>query len=356
MSNEFINDAAQKLFANEVNKGLIETVEKGVFPDAVWSRVIESGFTQLFCKEQDGGIEATWEDAYPIFYHLGYSQAPLPLAETAIAHLILSAAGHPFETDKPLCIAAQAQSELEIDSSGRLQGQMHSVKWAQHAAWCLVTLSSSQLALIDLASHGVEIIAGVDTSNMPSDGITLRDVAPTALLANPFSNLEDCIQTLGAGARAVMMVGALEFALDQSVQYAKDRVQFGKPIGKNQAIQQQLALMAGEVAVARASAYMACKDMPNVNRLVVEQAQFSVAAAKVCTGDAVSNGTSIAHQVHGAIGFTYEHALNFATRRLWAWRGDFGNATTWARLIGKAYAQQPGEKFWHHLTQRVLPV
>ena len=356
MSNDFINDAAQKLFAKEVDKSLIEAVEKGNFAQTLWDQVLESGFTQLFCKEQDGGIEATWEDAYPILYHLGYHQAPLPVAETAIARLILSAAEQSLDTERPICIAAHAQAKLARDDAGLLQGEIQSVKWARHASWCLVTLSPKDIALFDLSAQGVQIVAGVDTSNMPSDRLLLSDVTPHAVFSNPFSNLEDAIQTFGAGARAVMMVGALEFALDQSVQYAKDRVQFGKPIGKNQAIQQQLALMAGEVAIARASAYMACKDMPDVNRRISEQAQFSVAAAKICAGDAVSNGTSIAHQVHGAIGFTYEHALNFATRRLWAWRGDFGNATSWARRIGQAYAKQPGAMFWHHLTKRVLPV
>lgn len=356
MSNDFINDAAQKLFANEVDKGLIETVEKGVFPQALWEQVLESGFTQLFCKEVDDGIEATWEDAYPIFYHLGYSQVPLPVAETAIARLILSAAGHNLDTQHPISIASQAQTTLRRDSAGLLHGEILSTKWAQHAQWCMVTLSQYEIALFNLSAAGVQVQAGMDTSNMPSDRVVLDHVQPQAIVANPFSNLEDAIQTCGACARAVMMVGALEFALDQSVQYAKDRVQFGKPIGKNQAIQQQLALMAGEVAVARAAAYMACKDMPHVNRPISAQAQFSVAAAKVCTGDAVTNGTSIAHQVHGAIGFTYEHALNFATRRLWAWRGEFGNATAWARMIGQAYAKQPSTQFWHHLTQRVLPV
>lgn len=355
MSNEFINDAAQKLFSNEVDKALIGQVEKGSFAQALWEQSLESGFIHLFCTEADGGIEATWEDAYPVFYHLGYRQVPLPIAETAIARLILSAARQNLETDRPICIASSSQAKIFFDSQSLLSGEICKVQWAQHAQWCLVTLETGQLALFELSANGVSTIAGVDTSNMPSDRLVLSNVRPHAVLSNPFSNLQDPIQTFGAAARAVMIVGALEFALDQSVQYAKDRVQFGKPIGKSQAIQQQLALMAGEVAVARAAAYMACKDLPNVNRLISEQAQFSVAAAKVCASEAVTNGTSIAHQVHGAIGFTYEHALNFATRRLWAWRGDFGNATSWARLIGQAYAKQPGEMFWNHLTQRVLP-
>ena len=241
-------------------------------------------------------------------------------------------------------------------TEGTLSGVLRNVKWARWAGFLLVGIDAKQLVLVDLSASGVGLEEGVDTSKMPADTLVLQKVPVLNVLANPFSNLNDPVKVLGAGVRTVMMVGALEFALDQSVQYAKDRVQFGKPIGKNQAIQQQLALMAGEVAMARACAVMACKDMPNINLLLAPCAEFSVATAKVCSGEAVSNGTSIAHQVHGAIGFTYEHSLNFATRRLWAWRGDFGNSASWARLLGKAFANQPGEHFWCSLTERILPV
>jgi acyl-CoA dehydrogenase len=358
MSHAFIADAAKRLFANEVDKGLIEKVEAGDFPKELWLQVVASGFTSLFSKEAMGGIEATWEDAYPVFYNMGYYQAPLPIAETAIANLLLSAGNAGFVTDLPIAIASydQAEQPLVLDASaGTLTGALRNVKWGRHAGFVVIGIDAGQLALVDLSAVGVSVEEGLDTSKMAADRLVLAQSPVHALFANPFTNLADPVKVLGAGARAAMMVGALEFALDQSVQYAKDRVQFGKPIGKNQAIQQQLALMAGEVAVARASAVMACKDMPHVNRLIAPSAEFSVAAAKVCTGEAVATGTSIAHQVHGAIGFTYEHSLNFATRRLWAWRGDFGNAASWAGLLGQAFAQQPGERFWHSLTERVIP-
>ncbi len=358
MSNEFIADAAKRLFANEVDKGLIETVEAGIFPQELWLQVVESGFTSLFSKEEMGGIEATWEDAYPVLHNLGYYQVPVPVAETAIAHLLLSAGNVGFATDRPIAIAShdQAQQPLVLDAGAdTLTGVLCNVKWARHAGYAVIGINVGQLALVDLSVAGVCVEQGTDTSKMAADRLMLSKAPVHALFANPFSNLADPVKVLGAGARTAMMVGALEFALDQSVQYAKDRVQFGKPIGKNQAIQQQLALMAGEVAVARASAVMACKDMPHINRLESPSAEFSVAAAKVCAGEAVTNGTSIAHQVHGAIGFTYEHSLNFATRRLWAWRGDFGNAAFWAGLLGQAFARQSGESFWHSLTERVIP-
>ena len=356
MSFSIINDTAQKLFSNEVDKQLIEQVEKGHFPEDLWQQNIDLGFTTLFCKEDFGGIEAPWVDAYPVFYHLGYHQVPLPIAETAIANFILSAANSAYVTDRPIAIATIDQPQtLKMDDSNRLIGEIKNIKWARYSGYLLITINPRQFVLVDLKTEGVKIIEDVDTSQMPADTVQFTQAAIKEVIQNPFSNLEDPIKVFGAAARSVMIVGALEFALDQSVQYAKDRIQFGKPIGKNQALQQQLALMAGDVAISRASAFMACKDLPDVNQLIAPSAEFSVAAAKVCTGDAVTNGTSIAHQVHGAIGFTYEHSLNFATRRLWAWRSDFGNASQWARKIGQAFAQQPGEEFWPTLTQRILP-
>ena len=356
MSFSIINDTAEKLFSNEVDKQLIEKVEKGDFPESLWQQNIDLGFTTLFCKEDFGGIEAPWVDAYPVFYNIGYYQVPLPIAETAIANLILSAANLDYLTDRPIAIATADQPQnLTVDESNRIHGEIKNVKWARYSDYLLLTIYSDRLVLIDLKAEGVELIEGVDTSQMPADTLRFNQVVIKEVINNPFTNLDDPIKLFGAAARSVMIVGALEFALDQSVQYAKDRIQFGKPIGKNQALQQQLALMAGEVAVARASAFMACKDLPDVNQLISDTAEFSVAAAKVCAGDAVTNGTSIAHQVHGAIGFTYEHSLNFATRRLWAWRSDFGNSSQWASKIGQAFAQQSGEEFWPTLTQRILP-
>ncbi|MBC7956514.1 MAG: acyl-CoA dehydrogenase, partial [Cytophagales bacterium] len=153
---------------------------------------------------------------------------------------------------------------------------------------------------------------------------------------------------LGAIARSAMMVGALEAALEQSVRYAGERVQFGKPIGRNQAIQQNLALMAGDVAAARMAALTATLDAGGDWRSTL----FSAAVAKVRAGEAATRGCGIAHQVHGAIGFTHEHPLHFATRRLWAWREEFGTDAYWAAELGRAAIRARASGFWPALTRK----
>ncbi len=81
-------------------------------------------------------------------------------------------------------------------------------------------------------------------------------------------------------------------------------------------------------------------------------ARFSAAVAKVRAGEAATRATGIAHQVHGAIGFTQEHALHFATRRLWAWRAQFGSDAWWAAELGRSAIAAGGSGFWTALTQR----
>jgi acyl-CoA dehydrogenase len=145
------------------------------------------------------------------------------------------------------------------------------------------------------------------------------------------------------------MAGALEAILELAVRYANERVQFGRPIGRQQAIQQELARLAGMTAEAGMAAEVAACAAAERG---VEDATFEIAAAKVVVGDAADAGPRIAHQVHGAIGFTYEHALHFFTRRLWAWRGELGGTEEWARVLGRAAVAAGPDGLWPLVTSR----
>jgi acyl-CoA dehydrogenase len=356
MNEHMIEDSVTRLFTQEVHRGLIERAENGEFPAALWQLVQDNGFTRLLAREDDGGIEADWETAFALLTGLGQHQVPLPVAETCIATLCLSAAGQPVP-DAPIAVVGEKDAlALTVDASGdglRLSGTLKRVPWARWCSHVLVGLDG-RMALLDLSAPGVTRNPARDLSRMPADDLVLDGASATAF-DSPWPDLAWPIWTFGAAARAAMMVGALEFALDQAVQYAKDRVQFGKPIGKYQAIQQQLAQLAGEFASARVAALVACRDLPSLHQADASCAVFSTAVAKVRAGEAANRGTAIAHQVHGAIGFTYEHALNFATRRLWTWRSDFGAASWWAERLGQSFTHGRAEGFWPALTQRIAP-
>jgi acyl-CoA dehydrogenase len=164
------------------------------------------------------------------------------------------------------------------------------------------------------------------------------------LAAAPLPGAADWLQAEGALYRAVQMSGALERILDYSLLYAQQRVQFGRPIGKFQAVQHMLALLAGHAAAAGAAtdaAVEASAGQPNA---------FAVAVAKARVGEAAGKGAEIAHQIHAAMGYTREHNLHFSTRRLWAWRDEFGNETFWQMRLGRLVAQQGAEALWPMLT------
>jgi len=154
----------------------------------------------------------------------------------------------------------------------------------------------------------------------------------------------DDLYQRGALYRAAAMAGALETVLGLTVRYAKERVQFGRPIGKFQAVQQQIAVLATHVAASNACAQAA------IAAHACGSGAFQTAAAKTRVGQAAGIAAEIAHQVHGAMGFTYEHELHRSTRRLWAWRDEFGSEVEWAIWLGRAVAKMGGEELWPFLT------
>ena len=151
---------------------------------------------------------------------------------------------------------------------------------------------------------------------------------------------------LMAFARTVQIAGALDAALALSVGYVNERRQFGRPLGKFQAVQQALAGFAGEAAAANCAAVGAAQALDR------DDAAFEIAAAKLRANRAVEIGTTVAHQVHGAIGFTQEYGLHPLTRRLWQWRSEFGNDAYWSRELGSKVVAAGAEAFWPDLTAR----
>lgn len=149
-----------------------------------------------------------------------------------------------------------------------------------------------------------------------------------------------------AFARTAQIAGALDAALALSVGYVNERQQFGRPLGKFQAVQQSLASFACEAAAAN------CAAMGAAQALDRGSADFEIAAAKLRANRAVEVGTTVAHQVHGAIGFTEEYGLHQLTRRLWQWRSEYGHDAHWSGRIGSAVIARGPDAFWADLAAR----
>ncbi|MFN0184809.1 MAG: acyl-CoA dehydrogenase family protein [Aquabacterium sp.] len=346
-----IEDSANRLFAEQVGKAQREQAEQGGLDAALWQQVADAGFPLLLAREASGGFGQGWTAAYPLLRGLGYWQVPLPLAETMVASLLASMAGFDLPSGPLTLIEQGCGNDLVVDGL-RVTGTAHAVPWARHAQAALVSLADGRLGLLPLGgAAGVQLRPHANLAGLPSDTLVLQGAVVSAMAACPLA-LAQPAWTLGALARSAMMVGALESALEQAVRYAGERVQFGKPIGRNQAIQQNLALMAGDVAAARTATLAAMADAPDSQARDAIATRFSTAVAKVRAGEAASRGTGIAHQVHGAIGFTHEHALHFATRRLWSWREEFGTDAHWAAELGRAAILARASGFWPAITRK----
>lgn len=352
-----VGDTARRIFGDHVNRKLLEEFENGTFCAPLWQQVVDAGFALTVVPEQAGGVGGQWGDAAELLFAAGAFNLPLPLAETMIGNALLAGAGISLpQTDKPLALVergANAQLELFQERGAfLLSGTAQSVAWARDCDWLVVSnpmaSGQTQIALLDLRqAKSVQVTRGQNLANEPHDDLQFDRTPCAAVAVHESSTLTRPVLHLGALARSAMISGALNQVLNMTVQYANDRIQFGKPIGKNQAIQQPLAHLAGEAGAAQMAARIALNSVQG----------FDIAVAKVRAGQAATLANGVVHQVHGAIGFTYEHMLHFSTRRLWSWRSDYGSDIYWARALGKAVIAQGGAGFWPSITGRsLLPV
>jgi acyl-CoA dehydrogenase len=133
---------------------------------------------------------------------------------------------------------------------------------------------------------------------------------------------------LSAVIHGVLIAGAIETLLSMCVEYANMRVQFGKPIGKQQAIQHQIAQLAEQSVLVKIAAQYGAEGglNPSLARAAI---------AKQTASAAVPLATSVAHSVHGAIGITEAFDLHLYTKQLYAWRLTAGSEGYWAGILGK---------------------
>lgn len=335
-------NTVDRMFDAHCPKPVRESAEAGEWPAALWQALEEVGLDRAVLPEAAGGAGLDFEDAMAALRRSAYHGAPLPLAETMLAGRLLAAAGLAVPqgalTVAPV-VTGERLSFAQNAAGARLSGRARRVPWGNVCAHAVV---AGEL-------EGKDVVALVSTANAARGVEKNLAGEPRALLEFDAAPLLACatlhaararLEADGALARSAQMAGALERALEYSLQYANERVQFGRPIAKFQAIQHLLAQLAGQVAAASAAADAAVE----ASRLAPDE--FAVAVAKSRTGEAAGKGADIAHQVHGAMGYTREHSLHYSTRRLWSWRDEFGNETYWQSRLGRLVAAQGADALW----------
>ncbi|MEX0158694.1 MULTISPECIES: acyl-CoA dehydrogenase family protein [unclassified Microbacterium] len=322
---EMLHQAVAEVFADE--------------PSDLWGSLQSVGMDRALVPENNGGIGVDWAVACDFLQIAGSNAAAVPIAEAMIGHWLIDLAGAE-ETDQPTIAFPSVAAPVRLSRSGdswRVDGTLTRVPWggtSTHIVFVSDT-PTAQLVVVDRQDSGVSVTSGLNIAGDPRDEIRLENVVPAQVVPAPFESKS--LLLIAAIARSALMAGALERALSLSVEYANMRVQFGRPIGKFQAVQQNVSVLATQVAAARAATEGAGEAIDAWLAGEGEPLLRSIAAlsAKIRTGEAAGAGSAIAHQVFGAIGFTEEHQLRLFTKRLWSWRDEFGNESFWADELGR---------------------
>ncbi|OWK32594.1 acyl-CoA dehydrogenase family protein [Sphingomonas mucosissima] len=306
-------DTAERLFTTH-GDAIEGAGRDGGWADAAWAAIEESGLPLALVPEEHGGFGIPATEALALIRQTGRHALALPLPETIVANAALASAGLPL-AEGPVGLAERANAR---------------VPWGRFANTVVVATDGG------LQRHADLPVAAESTNvaGHPRDQLSIPEGNAGAAAAVP-------LLELGALARALQMAGALERVLELTVEHVSSRVQFGRPLAKFQAIQQELAKLAGEVAAASAAADHAADAYAVGGDLT-----FAVAVARTRIGEAASKSTAIAHQLHGAIGFTREHALHRFTTALWAWRDEFGTQRHWTLALGKRALSAGRDCYW----------
>jgi acyl-CoA dehydrogenase len=333
-------DTVDRVCSERCTKPLRESAEAGEWPAALWQALEEVGLAKAMLPEAAGGPGLDFGDAMLALRRSAYHAVPVPLAETMIAGRLLTAAGLQVP-EGALTIAPVVRSEvLDIRSKKEVSGKATRIPWGNHCAHAVVA-GEDEIGLVAL-----EGCTGPIEKNLAGEPRAHLSFNAAPLLASgSLPGARARLEAEGALHRSVQMAGALERSLAYSLQYAGERVQFGRPIGKFQAVQHLLAVLAAQAAAASAAADAAVEASAGVPD------GFMVAVAKARIGEAAGRGAEIAHQVHGAMGFTREHNLHYSTRRLWSWRDEFGNESYWQSRLGREIAGMGADALWPMLTR-----
>ncbi|MET0454026.1 MAG: acyl-CoA dehydrogenase family protein [Mycobacterium sp.] len=292
------------------------------FDDALWGTLEQSGLTRLLTDQGAGPVETA-----VVLGGLARYAAAVPIAETdLLAAWLASQANIEIPADGPMTVAIGYAEPV----GGRLSGTAVDVPWPDAGAVLLAVLADDGTYVAKLVAN-----ARTDGHNLAGEprAALAFDLSTDDVVPLPRAIGEELLRR-GAWARCVQIVGAFDAAVELTTAHTRERVQFGRSLHKFQAVQHSLAALLGEVERSRAATALAIAAAAD-HGFDSARADYAVTVAKVAVGRAVGPVTTIAHQLHGAIGVTAEHRLWLATMRARSWADEFGSTGRQARKLGR---------------------
>ncbi|MGN6310825.1 MAG: acyl-CoA dehydrogenase family protein [Xanthobacteraceae bacterium] len=343
---------AERIFADLADPQTITHSKDASWRAPLWQALSEAGLPLSWVPEDCNGSGASLADGFAVLNAAGRAGLSVPLAETMLAGWLLSQAEIASPSDTMTVAPSLPKDRITLNDDGTLSGVARGIPFASEAKHIAVVAGGTNgLAIALVNAADCRITAGLNIANDASDTVTFDKVRPVAVKPAPREFDATTLLLMGGVARSLQIAGALESMLEISVGYSNERIAFEKKISKFQAVQHNLARLAGEAAAALAAAGSAADAIANATRF--DDAIFLEAiSAKVRCAEAAEKGAAIAHQVHGAIGFTSEHILHRYTMRALAWRDDFGNESHWAVELGKRVAARGADELWPLVASR----
>jgi acyl-CoA dehydrogenase len=350
-SGNIVADTAARIFSDLADPQTVNRASDARWKDALWQALADAGLTLAWVPDKFGGSDAGLDDGFAVLRIAGRFAVAVPLAETLIAGWLLARAGIASPEGAMTIAPVRPKERVTLNADGTLSGRVSAVPFARAAKHLAVVASGGKGAVAALvAADQCRIAYGQSLGGDDANIVTFDRATPVKVAAAPNELLTE-LMLFGSTARSVQTAGALEAILSLSVAYANERVAFERPIGKFQAVQQNLAHLAGEVAAALAVSGSAADTFVHADG-VDDGVFLEAASAKIRCAEAAQDGAAIAHQVFGAIGFTKEHVLHRFTLRMLAWRDDFGNESYWANELGKQVARRGADEFWPLVASR----
>lgn len=351
-SENIVAETAEKIFADLADAQTINRDKKGEWKAPLWQALTEAGLPLSWVPEDCGGSGASLAEGFSVLSVAGRFAIAVPLAETMLAGWLLAQARIASPDGEMTVVPASPKDRIAVNADGSLSGRARGVPFARSAKHIAVLAGDAkglQIALVDASKCRIETGLGLGGDN--SDTVTLDKIQPITIKPAPRGFDQTQLMLMAGVARSLQIAGALESMLEISVRYSNERVAFEKKISKFQAVQHNLARLAGESAAALAAATSAADAFASATSFN-DELFLEAAAAKIRCSEAAEKGGGIAHQVHGAIGFTVEHILHRYSLRALAWRDDFGSESYWAVELGKLVAARGADELWPLVASR----
>lgn len=343
-------NAVTRIFSELSTPDVINRAEDGESQEQLWNTLCETAVPWAWVPEDYGGAGLSVVDCAPVLQLAGKYAVPAPLCETLIAGWLIALTGCNVPMTSLTIAPVNRAGSVTLSPAGRLNGEVYQVPYAAEVEQIIVIVPcDNEFAIVSVPEMDAQLSNGRNLAGEPMNDIRFNDLDVNIIKKCKHPGLVEALHRVGALVRSLQMAGALDRILEMTVDYARERKQFDRPIAGFQAVQHNIAMLAEEAAAAQCAADNGLMQWARFG-IDDRRTEFAIAAAKIRCGEAAARGTKIAHQVHGAMGFAREYPLHQFTRRLWSWCDDFGSTSDWASELGYQVCREGSTALWPTIT------